>query len=233
MKLNNITLICIDTKNKIDALLALDKSVKDINFDKCIFLTDSVEGIKINKFKNLSSINFEIINIPTINSKSEYSKFCLVDLNKYISTDFCLTIQHDGYIINADQWKDEFLNFDYIGAPWPPDWGYKNRVGNGGFCLKSKKFLDTCEKIFSNFDFRLDIPRDKYDISVNEDFLSCNVYYEEFLKAGIKYADVETASYFSIEHAVPEIKQKTFGFHDKFLEQSKGAISAKYINITI
>lgn len=217
--INNTTICCIDTKNKIEALLALDKSILDINFTYYKFFTDDLENIKISKFKNLSKVDLEIIKIPTINNKNEYSKFCLVDLNNYIDTDFCLTIQHDGYIINTDSWRDNFLSFDYIGAPWPPEWNYKNRIGNGGFCLKSKKFLNMCYQTFLNFDFKLNTVMNKYDISVNEDFLSCNIYYEKFLECGIKYADVETASYFSIEHPIPEIKEKPFGFHDYFVRR--------------
>ena len=217
--LNNITIVCIDTKNKIEALIALDKSIKNIRFKSYKFFTDELEDIKISRFENLPEINLEIINIPKIKSKSEYSKFCLIDLNQYIFTDFVLTIQHDGYIINSSCWTDDFTKFDYIGAPWPPEWGYKNRVGNGGFCLKSKKFLELCDTEFFNFDFKLDILRDKNDISINEDFLSCNIYYDKFLSEGIKYADVETASYFSIEHPIPEMKQKTFGFHDYFIRR--------------
>lgn len=219
IKINNCTLICIDTKNKIEALMALDKSIKDISFKKYYFFTDNIYNIKISRFKNLSRVNLEIFNISEIKSKSEYSKFCLVDLNKYITTDFCLTIQHDGYIVNPECWTDEFLNFDYIGAPWPINWGYKNRIGNGGFCLKSKKFLKECDEIFSNFDFKLDTVRDKYDISINEDFLACNTYYDEMLHRGIKFADVQTASLFSIEHPIPEMKNKTFGFHDYFIRR--------------
>jgi hypothetical protein len=218
-KINNTTICCLDTKNKIEALIALDKSIENIKFDKYYFFTDDLEDIKINRFENLSRINLEIFYIPTIVSKSEYSKFCLVDLNKYICTDFCLTIQHDGYIINPECWTNQFLSFDYIGAPWPINWGYKNRVGNGGFCLKSKKFLEECNKLFSNFNFKLDIARDKYDISINEDFLACNIYYEEMLNRGIKFADVETASLFSIEHPILEMKDKTFGFHDYFIRR--------------
>lgn len=229
----SITICCIDTKNKIEALIALDKSIENIKFNSYKFFTDDIDDIKLSRFKNLSKVNLEIINIPKIKNKSDYSKFCLIDLNKYIDTDFLLTIQHDGYIINSDQWKDEFLNFDYIGAPWPIEWGYKNRVGNGGFCLKSKKFLNLCEKIFLNFDFELNKNRNDYDISVNEDFLACNIYYHEMINNGIKFADAETASYFSVEHPIPELKKKTFGFHDKFLEQNREIINAKYINITI
>ena len=31
-------------------------------------------------------------------------------------TDFVLTIQHDGFILNPDAWRDDFFDYDYIGA---------------------------------------------------------------------------------------------------------------------
>lgn len=212
----SITICCIDTKNKIEALIALDKSIENIKFDKYYFFTDDIQDININRFKNLSSVNLEIFKIPIIKNKAEYSKFCLVDLNQYISTDFCLTIQHDGYIINPECWTDKFLESDYIGAPWPIEWGYKNRIGNGGFCLKSKKFLETSYSIFKDFNFNSGLNRSVYDISVNEDFLSCNSYYDEMIGSGIKFADIKVASLFSIEHPILEMKEKTFGFHGYF-----------------
>jgi hypothetical protein len=211
-----ISICCIDTKNKIEALIALDKSIENIKFNKYYFFTDDIQDININRFKNLSSVNLEIFKIPIIKNKSEYSKFCLVDLNKYISTDFCLTIQHDGYIINPECWTDKFLESDYIGAPWPIEWGYKNRIGNGGFCLKSKKFLENSYSIFKDFNFNTNLNRSVYDISVNEDFLSCNSYHDEMIARGIKFADIEIASLFSIEHPILEMKEKTFGFHGYF-----------------
>jgi hypothetical protein len=214
-----ISICCIDKKNKIEALIALDKSIENIKFDKYYFFTNGIDNIKISRFKNLSKVNLEIFYIPEIRNKSEYSKFCLVNLNDYISTDFCLTIQHDGYIINPECWTDKFLDFDYVGAPWPSNWGYKNRIGNGGFCLKSKKFLETSYQIFKDFDFEIDLDRSIYDISVNEDFLTSNVYYEEMISKGIKFADVETASAFSIEHPIIEMKDKTFGFHGYFIRR--------------
>jgi len=212
--LNNCELICIDTKNKIEALIALDICLDKVNFLNCKFFTDNIDDIKINKFKNIKKI--EIIQIAKIKNKSEYSKFCLVDLPKYIDSDFCLTIQHDGYIINPESWTDKFLDFDYIGAPWPTSWGYKNRIGNGGFCLKSKKFLEISYKTFKDFNFNTGLDRSVYDISVNEDFLSCNLYYDEMIANGIKFADVETASVFSIEHPILEMKEKPLGFHGYF-----------------
>jgi len=215
-KINNTTICCLDTKNKIEALIALDKSIKDISFDKYYFFTDNIDGINISKFKNLAKVNLEIFYIPTITSKSDYSKFCLVDLNKYISTNFCLTIQHDGYVINSDYWENNFLNFDYIGAPWPNK-EFKNRVGNGGFSLRSKKFLEVCTDLFK--DYPDIVIRYNHPDYLNEDFLACNVYYDEMMERGIKFADVETASKFSIEHPILEMKNQTFGFHGNFIRR--------------
>lgn len=212
--LENCTLVCIDTKNQVEALKAMDICLDEIIFLRSKFFTTSLDGIKLDKFKNIKQI--EIIQIPEIKNKADYSKFCLVELPKNIVSDFCLTIQHDGYIIDSSCWTNNFMKFDYIGAPWPPEWGYKNRVGNGGFCLKSKKFLNISYDIFKDFDFNSDLNRSIYDISVNEDFLSCNIYYDEFIKGGIKFADEQIAALFSIEHPVPEMTNRSFGFHGNF-----------------
>lgn len=40
------------------------------------------------------------------------------ELNKYIETDYVLIVQYDGFILNPKAWMDEFLEYDYIGAPW-------------------------------------------------------------------------------------------------------------------
>ena len=216
INIKNTEVCCIDTKNKIGALIALDKSIENIRFSSYKFFTDDLADIKVSRFKNLSEINLEIVNIPTIKSKNEYSKFCLVDLNEYISKEFILTIQHDGYIINPDCWTDEFLNFDYIGAPWPNK-EFKNRVGNGGFSLRSKKFLNACESLFKDYP-NIPIKYNHQDY-LHEDFLACNVYYDEMIEKGIKFANVETASLFSIEHPILEMKDKTFGFHNYFIRR--------------
>jgi hypothetical protein len=46
-----------------------------------------------------------------------YSVFMLYCLESFIDTDFVLVVQKDGWILNADNWRDEFFDYDYIGAP--------------------------------------------------------------------------------------------------------------------
>jgi hypothetical protein len=210
MNIDNVTLVCIDTKNIYNAIHAIIQSKSKINFPFVKFFTNNLEDKLFIKLKNN---NIEVIEIPIINNIIDYSRFCLTEINKHIDTKFCLIVQHDGYIINPECWTDKFLNFDYIGAPWPNK-EFKNRVGNGGFSLRSKKFLEVCADLFKDYP---NIPiKYNHPDYLHEDFLACNVYYNEMIERGIKFADVETASKFSIEHPILEMKNETFGFHGNF-----------------
>ena len=195
IELDNVTLVCIDTKNRIPSLSIMKKMARLIKFKKCLYFTNNID----------KQDDIEIIEIPDIKGirgPNSYSHFCVKELGKYITTDFCLVVQHDGFILNPEMWTDEFLKYDYIGAAWP-DGYYVNRVGNGGFSLRSKKFLDACIDIFKD-----------EDIMDNEDLLICVLRYEDFIKRGIKYAPVNLAVKFSIEDLIPEItSMHTFGFH--------------------
>ena len=53
--------------------------------------------------------------IPITNMK-DYARYMIYHLNEVVDTNFVLTIQHDGFIINPDAWRDDFLDYDYIGA---------------------------------------------------------------------------------------------------------------------
>lgn len=211
--MNNCTLVSIDTKYKYESLHVLKNMKELFNFNETIFFSN---GVKSEHVRN--------IEIPNITGKKDgfsYSYFCLKELPKYIETDFCLVVQHDGFIINPDMWSDKFMEYDYIGAPWPDN--FVNRVGNGGFSLRSKKFLQACLDIFEN-----------EDILEHEDLLACVYRYEEFSKRGIKFAPVDLAIEFSIEHIVPELKSmKSFGFHGTFTELGRRAINENLNNISL
>jgi hypothetical protein len=138
---------------------------------------------------------------PQINSRQAYSKFILQELHKYIHTDFVLIVQWDGYIINPDAWKPQFLEYDYIGAVWP--WHPRGlRVGNGGFSLRSKVLC----QLTANPQF---VYTDQ-----NEDDLICHVNRDYLVSNGIKFAPEELAREFSFERELSDIK--TFGFHGDF-----------------
>ncbi len=56
---------------------------------------------------------------------------------KYFDTDFVWIVQHDGFILDINQWDECFLNYDGIGPTWIYEDGRNNF--NGGFSIRSKK----------------------------------------------------------------------------------------------
>lgn len=208
INLHNVTLVSITSVNVERAIKALKYSSKDINFGNILLITDkdvSDENIKIEKIQPLDYIG--------------YSKFVVYELYKYIDTDFVLIIQDDGFVINPNEWDNNFLNYDYIGAPFPipnindnisyrDPFGKLIRVGNGGFSLRSKKLL----KLASD----LNLEWKSYFGYYNEDgFYSVHNrhFYEQ---NGCNFAPIEIAAKFSVEYPTIENENiQTFGFHGK------------------
>lgn len=192
LKLPMVTCVVIDCYLIKRAIYALDKSCKDIEFGDTIILT------------SIPSNDPRIIIIPPLTSKEEYSEFVIKNLHKYIKTEFALIVQHDGYVVNALAWDNEFLNYDYIGAPW---WYVEgNNVGNGGFSLRSKKLLEATANLLS----------EKTTLECHpEDDVICRQNYDSLTNQGIKFAFVELAKKFSIEGwgTTDRIYDNQFGFH--------------------
>lgn len=175
-----------------------------VNIDRLIKVVDeSCKNISFGDVKILSSIkNSRATRINPIRNIKEYSQFMIRELHKFIDTDYCLVVQHDGYVVNHKAWSDEFLKYDYIGATW---W-YKDNmnVGNGGFSLRSKKLL----KELSIMQLKTTHPED--------DVISRQVRKQLELK-GIIFPPEEVANRFSIEaYGCPAPSNKyngQFGFH--------------------
>ena len=47
----------------------------------------------------------------------EYNLFMLYSLADLVETDFCLTVQDDGWVVDGNNWHDAFFAYDFIGAP--------------------------------------------------------------------------------------------------------------------
>lgn len=205
--LPNVTLICIEgTENSEKALLALEYSSQGINFKETLLISPSSPSLPhYIKHYSIDRLTWD-----------EYNSFIINKLHSYFKTEYCILIQTDGFIINPHLWNDEFLQYDYIGAAWDfekypfqtnsinpkviESKGVKglNRVGNGGFTLRSKKLLEAT----SNSPF---------DCKGPEDVFICNDFYDYFVELGIKFAPVELAQIFS-QDPLPDV-ESTFGFH--------------------
>ena len=120
-------------------------------------------------------------------------------------------------------WTDEFLEWDYIGAPWQisdnafiDPYGNHQRVGNGGFTLRSKKLLNVPS--IENIPFEVNQGNFYKHMNAgayNEDGNICVHNKHLFEKHGCKFAPVELAARFSHEEPCPETEavKKPFGFH--------------------
>ncbi len=119
-------------------------------------------------------------------------------------------------MVHPEMWRKEFLDYDYIGSPWPlPKEGdnttYRDihgnicRVGNS-VGIRSKRLLDYPKKA--------NIPWTPEKGWYNEDgFLCCRI--RHLLEAeGMRIAPLEVAKYFGHENMIPEIEGITpFLFH--------------------
>lgn len=188
--LTNVTLVCVNGVNPELGVKALRYSSSNIKFAKAILLSHY-------KPENIGS---DIIFKKIVKLTHETS--CLMTLKglyHVIDTDFCLSIHDDGFVINPHLWSNEFLEYDYIGAPWPG-----NIVGNGGFCLKSKKFINLCQEIPWQGE--------------HDDWLVSVTYRDFFEKNGCKFAPFDLALKFALESKIDGYEydlNKTFGFHGR------------------
>jgi len=199
LNLNKVTLVAISSVNIEDTIKALKISKEKINFFDCILFSHEMPS---NLPKDISFIKIE-----QLHSSDDYSKFCIFELSKFIKSEFVLIVQYDGYILRPEKWKDYFMDYDYIGAPWPEGeiWQYV-RVGNGGFSLRSKKLLDAPNILnlpFSNGGTPF----------YSEDMQLCVFHRKDLENYGIKYAPINIAAEFSHELDVMENNSEPFGFH--------------------
>ena len=214
LKLPNITLLAATSSEMDQAQISMKISLQNIEFGAAKLLCTTAPKQKYP--------DIEYVSIPPLNSVDDYNEIIFQDLHKYFETSHCLIVQSDSFVVNSNLWKEEFLDFDYIGAPWSNKVQVnsdvvlnmeKNCVGNGGFSLRSRKLVDITSKInYENLKFPI-----KW-----EDVIICHYLYKEMLNNGIRFAPPELAAQFSMEnvnHLYGQDVNSVFGFHGKHLRE--------------
>jgi len=211
LQLPNITLLAATSIDIDQTQLAMRISLQNISFGAVKLLSSSPPK---KTYKDI-----EYVSIPHMNFL-DYSRLIIEDLHKYFETSHCLIVQADSFVVNSDLWKNEFIEFDYIAAPWSDTIQVnpnlvlnmkENLVGNGGFSLRSHKLAKTTAKI--NFNSL------KFPIK-SEDVVICHYLYKEMIEKGIRFAPPELAAQFSMEnvnHLYGQDVNSVFGFHGKHL----------------
>lgn len=189
ISLKNCTLILLTNKDFEGAKKAIDKSCEGIDFGAVKIIWDE--------------------KIPGID---EWNRKMIKELPMYIQTSHAMIVHQDGFIIHPELWKDEWLELDFIGAPWPlpqDNYSYQTpsgrliRVGNS-VSLRSKKLMDLVATR----------PIEYHYGNNNEDGQIC-VWERDWLEEqGCKFATFEQALDFGKEWELPEHKgRSTFAFH--------------------
>jgi hypothetical protein len=187
--LDNVTLVAIDSLYVDETIEALHKSMAGLTFASVMLFTH----------KKVNPKGIKVVQINEIKTRKEYSLFILKKLARHIKTTHVLIIQYDGYVIHPELWRDEWLEYDYIGAPWNST---LFPVGNGGFSLRSKRLLNLCRQL-------------EIEHIQAEDVIICQTFRGWFEERGIRFAPKDIAKEFSYEpNGTGAFEDNTFGFHN-------------------
>jgi Protein of unknown function (DUF5672) len=133
LTLPSVTLAAITSVAHEATAAAICRCLEQVDFAEVLWISDAPPPRSI-------SDRCRWVAIPRITSRVAYSQVMLSQLGQWITTSHLLCVQWDGFVLDAAQWSDVFLEYDYIGAPWYHfDDGMS--VGNGGFSLRSSKLL--------------------------------------------------------------------------------------------
>ena len=135
--LPNVTLIGVETRAHELAAAALADTASRANFGDVIVYSD----------RPLNVPGARHIAIPDYQDKIAFGRFYYTEAAQAATTSHVLLTEWDAGLNDPTIWSDEFLQYDYIGAPWP--WLETNglSVGNGGFSLWSKRL---CDFVYAN-----------------------------------------------------------------------------------
>jgi len=208
LKLPNVTLAAMTSVNVYETVKALEYSMRGIEFGDVILIT--------HKKPFYLPKNIRYVHTEKLTSIDDFNYRMVYELCDYINTDYVLTVHHDGFIVHPEKWRDDFLDYDYIGSPWPaPDEtnlfrdvdGNPARVGNS-VGIRSKRLLEFPRKA------QLEWTRDAQGL-FNEDVFLCCRYKKVIEGAGMRFAPLEVAKYFGHEMPIPEIEDvdEPFLFH--------------------
>ncbi len=222
---------CWGTEHVKKSIKAMLIAMDQVNFKKSALITDSSKTDLRLLDDVINKYNIEVHDMQANLSdnlkdddtnRSGFNSLFIEQTEKYITDDFCLNIQHDSTVISPQRWNNEYLNYDYIAAPWPMHiiqssdmvagqiQDIRNTVGNGGFSLRTRKYVEESAKLEW--------------FHKNEDLNACIFNYDRMIDRGIKFAPKELACNFSVEHPMSYkdfnrdfvFTYNSFGFHGEF-----------------
>jgi Protein of unknown function (DUF5672) len=193
LRLPDVTLVAVDTVAHELTRMAVQQCLEHVDFGEVLIFSDKPIKVAGARRQRCEATNKEAL-----------LQFRWTEAPQFIRTSHYLIIEWDSWIIDPGMWRPEFLDCDYIGAPW--GW-YDDgmNVGNGGFSLRSARLAQFVARRPDQFPY----------LSV-EDCALCRTYRPALERQGFRWADAATASDFAVEHTVVAGHDRHFGFHGVF-----------------
>ena len=197
--LPDVTLVVPTTRAHELTRITVTDLVSKVEFGEVLIYTDSPDRLAVPGARYV-----QVADWP---NKRESGAFYYTKAALGIGTSHALLMEWDAGACDPAMWRDEFLQYDYIGAPWGTgmcrSWpGFM--VGNGGFALVTKRLVEFCDA-------------NRFPISTDM-HISCN-YRAQCEAAGFKWAPETVARDFAYEGwtargpIIPTVRPASFGYH--------------------
>lgn len=198
LQLSDVTLLAVDTVCHQLVALAVKECLDGAQFGAVQVHTDNPKP-----FQDYG-LDATFVSVPSFSNVHEAMTYCWYRLPPYIETSHALLVQWDSGIVCPAQWNKDFLEYDYIGAPW--GWhGDAYEVGNGGFSLRSRRLMR----------YVAEHPHD-FPLGQPEDDVLCRRYRPSLERCGFRWASHDLALQFSFERTGFSGMERHFGYHGIF-----------------
>jgi Protein of unknown function (DUF5672) len=191
LRLPNVTLVMIDATCPELARLSLEDSLAQV--DCAEILVCSPERIDVP--------GTQWVKVEKWPDRLGMYNFFWYEFHNLLKTDWFLLISWDSWVIDATQWTSEFLDYDYVGAPWWYDDGLN--VGHG--VLRSRRLMRF-----------LATHKETFPVAHPEDDLLSRRYRPALEREGFRWPSEQLASRFMFECTRPSADSRHFMFHDSF-----------------
>ena len=173
------------------------------------FVKKIIQKMDDSKKTRITPVNINVNNLTV----AQYSElFYNPSFYNYIPTETFLIFQTDSIILKQNKDKiNNFLKYDYVGAPWPKTMGIlgKMEVGNGGLSLRKKsKMLELLKYKSRGIDHDINSIYGKY---IAEDQFFCGYHIKEVNISKPTFNDAKNFSVECIFYSYP------FGIHKPWL----------------